>query len=369
MAKRIALPWTQEIFDTSTQGGNVIINADGSVRIWGKSAAVDPNRMFGARAYMQIPVSPGSTLKINGDFSVADIYSHQYGAVAGFHVFTSAGQELLYICAYHTAPTYLGKVGDPNRFLLIVKNAASGSLGERDVLADMAQLGMNTNVTWIQVGPAARANDGSEGGMVGRVDATFSNFVATTTTPPKMNTSIMMETNTYGGTAPYPIYLAATLTDINGAALNGKTVDLYENDVKILSATTAIMGVVEFNFTRNAGVYAYQTRFAGDDSYLASSSNTINITVTTTPSPTTLNLGVSPATGQAPLTFILTAHLLDQSNVGIPAKPIDFYENGTKVGTVKTTTGGLAQRARTKGQGTYSYYAQFAGDSQYQGCP
>jgi hypothetical protein len=70
------------------------------------------------------------------------------------------------------------------------------------------------------------------------------------------------------GSVPLTVELRGLLKDANGNALNGKPIDIYQNGVKIGTATTAQVGAYAYQVTLSQpGTYAFYAYFAGDSTY------------------------------------------------------------------------------------------------------
>ena len=84
----------------------------------------------------------------------------------------------------------------------------------------------------------------------------------------------------YGGTTTATV----TLKDVNGNALSGKTVYLYEGALKITTLTTGTDGTAAYSYTKaTPGTYSLKATFEGDTGYNSITSNAVDITVTSVP--------------------------------------------------------------------------------------
>jgi hypothetical protein len=100
-------------------------------------------------------------------------------------------------------------------------------------------------------------------------------------------------------------------------------------------------------------------------------SNTVTVTVTAPPKrKSILEISVTPTTGAAPLDITISGRLLDQDGItGLPSRSVGIRINDVLVGTVTTDTLGRFSLPYTLANiGTYTIYAEWAGDEYYEGC-
>jgi hypothetical protein len=91
----------------------------------------------------------------------------------------------------------------------------------------------------------------------------------TVTAPAPVQTQLVLTATPPSGTAPLTFILTTALATAGpgGTRIPDKTVDLYENDVKISSGVTSSIGAISWQLTRGQGSYSYYTYFAGDATY------------------------------------------------------------------------------------------------------
>ncbi|MTK64445.1 MAG: hypothetical protein F8N15_07985, partial [Methanobacterium sp.] len=160
------------------------------------------------------------------------------------------------------------------------------------------------------------------------------------------------------------VNLTATLKDGGGNPVTGKTVVFYVNGSSVGSATTDSNGVATFVYilTQSSGSYTIMALFLQDGTYLASNStNSLQVNLKPT------SIIISPVTGYRGDKLNLTATLKDSNTNPLPGKTINFYINGTQVGTATTNTDGTANYLYTINQtsGNYSFLATFTQDGIY----
>jgi hypothetical protein len=73
--------------------------------------------------------------------------------------------------------------------------------------------------------------------------------------------------------------------------------------------------------------------------------------------------------GTEPLDIILRGRLTDAVNGwGLVNRRVYIYENGAQIGYATTDAAGAFVMTVTRNRGTYTYYAEWAGDDTYEGC-
>ncbi|PKL66939.1 MAG: hypothetical protein CVV28_08700, partial [Methanobacteriales archaeon HGW-Methanobacteriales-1] len=163
------------------------------------------------------------------------------------------------------------------------------------------------------------------------------------------------------------VSLSATLTDtLHSLAVNGRLVNFYVNGTLVGNATTNAAGIATLNYVNQflPGTYPIFVDFAGDAGYLASN-GTNNLIVNYTPS---VVYNVLARSGFYGNTVILTASLRNPNTfAALVNKTINFYINGTLVGSNTTSAVGTATWSYTivQGIGIYQILAQFPGDTIY----
>ena len=163
------------------------------------------------------------------------------------------------------------------------------------------------------------------------------------------------------------VSLSATLTDpSHGLNVNGRSLNFYVNGTLVGNATTNAAGIATLNYVNQflPGTYPILVTFAGDAGYLASN-GTNNLIINYTPSSVYNVLARSGFYGN---TVILTASLRNPNTfAALVNKTINFYVNGTLVGSNTTNAAGTATLSYTivQGIGIYQILAQFPGDTIY----
>jgi hypothetical protein len=129
-----------------------------------------------------------------------------------------------------------------------------------------------------------------------------------------------------------------------------------------LSAATASVSVS----TLATGVHPITAVYSGDSTFGASTSPTVNLTITGLAASSTLALTASPAPAVAFQTIQLQASLTS-SFTGAAASlavPVTFFANGISLGTATANSQGIALLpTSTLASGTYTLTATFAGNS------
>jgi len=79
--------------------------------------------------------------------------------------------------------------------------------------------------------------------------------------------------------------------------------------------------------------------------------------------------GYDITSGPEPLDIILRGRLTDAvTGSGLTNRRVYIYENGAQIGYATTDAAGAFVMTVTRNRGTYTYYAEWAGDDQYEGC-
>ena len=179
-------------------------------------------------------------------------------------------------------------------------------------------------------------------------------------------------TNTSLSTAQPVTFTANLSTDIG--PFTAQTVTIYHY-LGGAGPTTDTTGTTDTNgnfaYTTSfatVGAYTYYASFAQTGTYEAATSSVLDVSVT---SNTTVALSVSNAapTTTQPITFTAT---LTAANTGLAGESVTIYHlvNTGVTNDVTATTNGSGQITFTTTIGTagaYTYYATFAGDSNYNG--
>jgi 5-hydroxyisourate hydrolase-like protein (transthyretin family) len=166
--------------------------------------------------------------------------------------------------------------------------------------------------------------------------------------------------------------LSGTLTS-NGTAVPGETITLERVNssgtwVQIGTATTTANGTYSLTYSDSQGVHTYYAIFAGDTTYGPSNVGCSVSVGTITPSTITITTNnTTPAVNQSfTLSGILTVGTAPLSGETITLDRVDPSGTWTQVNTTTTATNGTYSFTRSESsQGTYSYYAVFAGDTAY----
>jgi protocatechuate 3,4-dioxygenase beta subunit len=164
------------------------------------------------------------------------------------------------------------------------------------------------------------------------------------------------------------VQLNVTVVDQAGNKVEGAMVYFYILDGRVGSFvdfnTTDADGVasIYYKFDR-VGRFEFYASFIGDERYNATNSNKINITIGRADS----NITVEDVDGAKGNNLTLTANMTDKDGNPLVNKTVDFYVNGTYVGTNQTGDNGIANFTYLPphaGDGL-EYYGVFKGDGNY----
>jgi protocatechuate 3,4-dioxygenase beta subunit len=175
-----------------------------------------------------------------------------------------------------------------------------------------------------------------------------------------------------------PFTLSGTLTDATGKPLAGEEIDLYRN---VAGQQLQEGNIFQERYTdqngyylfvlneSTSGTYKYTAKFLGDETHAYSPLASVTLSVgTLTPSTITITSNnTTPAVNQSfTLSGILTVGTAPLSGETITLDRVDPSGTWTQVNTTTTATNGTYSFTRSESsQGTYSYYAVFAGDTAY----
>jgi hypothetical protein len=153
--------------------------------------------------------------------------------------------------------------------------------------------------------------------------------------------------------------LVATVSASGTASLSG-TVNFMNGSTVLGSGSVNSSGIATLSITSlPAGTYSLTARYAGNSSYLASTSAAALVTVTASTAPTTIRLVASPnpvTEGQA---LILTA-TVTESGTASPAGTVSFMNGSAVMGTAALNSSGVATLSISSlAVGTYSITAQY----------
>ncbi|HLO04420.1 MAG TPA: Ig-like domain repeat protein, partial [Symbiobacteriaceae bacterium] len=159
--------------------------------------------------------------------------------------------------------------------------------------------------------------------------------------------------------------LTATLIrTADGAKIANATVTFKVNGATVGTGLTDVNGVATYNWKANlaAGTYPIAVDFAGDTFYLATTEGAHTVTVTKAAT-TIVAVDKTVVYGQ---TVALTATLTEAAG-NISGRTVEFFVNGTSIGTGSTNATGVASVNWTANlaAGTYTIKADFAGDTFY----
>ena len=87
--------------------------------------------------------------------------------------------------------------------------------------------------------------------------------------------------------------------------------------------------------------------------------------------PSGITFDVNPITGTVPFNVYISGRLYDaDSLLGLIGRYVQIYKDGAKLGSpISCGSGGTFSKSDTvRDVGAHSYYAEFAGDGEYEGC-
>jgi hypothetical protein len=152
---------------------------------------------------------------------------------------------------------------------------------------------------------------------------------------------------------------------VNYISLQGKSIDFYVNGTKVGSGLVNEDGIATYNYhiLENIGTYDITAIFS-EDSQFTASNNTNTLTV----DPTLTNVTMNPISGYRGDNIPLNAKLWDLIfDIPVNGRTIDFFINGTNVGSNTTDINGIATFSYTivENIGDYVLSTVFNGDEQF----
>ena len=158
---------------------------------------------------------------------------------------------------------------------------------------------------------------------------------------------------------------------VTGQPYDGVPVDVYYNGKLLGGGYTGVDGdYLVSGSIGTAGTYALKAKAMG----VWSDPTTITITAPPEPPPgkipTSITIGVSPASGAPPLDVSIAGVLTrNDTGAGIPNATIRIYRDGVRIASVLTDSYGLyAYYDRGLGSGVYEYYTLYEGSPTLEGC-
>lgn len=118
--------------------------------------------------------------------------------------------------------------------------------------------------------------------------------------------------------------------------------------------------------------YVFEVEFLGDSAYVQSYARA---TCTFMKVGSALSLTVDPMSGNVPLNVLISGKLTRvDTRAGLGGRTVNLYRNAVLVASAKTsvdptTLGNYAFSDTLTEAGSYTYYAEFAGDDLFAGCP
>ena len=160
-----------------------------------------------------------------------------------------------------------------------------------------------------------------------------------------------------------PVTFTATVSATSGAVPNGEMVTFY-NGSNTLGAAPASYGLAVFTTSSlPTGNNSITASYAGDGTYLPSTSRVLSQSVKLNPSNTTITSSLNPSTYGQSVTF--TVSVAPQSGSGTPTGAVVIKNGATAIGTVTLSNGGGYFTAPGLAAGTLSIGALYSGDPNF----
>ena len=189
---------------------------------------------------------------------------------------------------------------------------------------------------------------------IGNEDYTGTNSNNASAAFSKLTTVITVTSGSITGKKGDTKQLTVILTNENGIAIEGQTVEFYVNGELVGQNTTDVNGVAVYAYKlKTVGDFEYNATFLGDENYF--DSNSTNSTITTNVGD--LTIIVVDVSGKFNDTIVLNATVIDQNGAPVSGIVVDFYIGDNKIGSNTTNDQGIAY---------YEYYLTSAGNFVYK---
>jgi hypothetical protein len=170
--------------------------------------------------------------------------------------------------------------------------------------------------------------------------------------------------NSIAGLKNSLVNLIATITDNNGNPISGKTIQFLVDGITVGSNVTDATGTATLShqLTESIGAHTLLAKFTEDNTY-ATSQNTSTLNVGAIPTNITLN----SIAGLKNSLVNLIATITDNSGNPISGETIQFFVNGTNVGSNVTDATGTATLSHQLNEslGLHTLVAKFTEDGTY----
>jgi hypothetical protein len=195
------------------------------------------------------------------------------------------------------------------------------------------------------------------------------NYLSSTSAAVSVTVSSQATTTTTSLTAtPNPVATGQILTltaDVQGTGSTapGGTVSFLSGSTPLGTAPLNSSGVATLTITTlSVGTYSLTAQYAGNASFLSSTSGAVSVTVSSQAAATTTTLTASPNPVLAGQTLTLTAAVQGIGNIA-PTGTVNFLNGSALLGTATLNSSGVATLTTTSlAAETYSLTAQYSGD-------
>lgn len=138
----------------------------------------------------------------------------------------------------------------------------------------------------------------------------------------------------------------------------GKTVKIYENDVLLATVTTGVNGVFRLSdlYKSSTGVFTYQAKYEGDETYSRSSSE--RITVRVVKRNAVLSMSVQDDSVIYGEDIVLNG-TLKYNGSNISDASVKIYKGNTLIDTISASTGTFRKTISGVSVGTHDFHAVF----------
>jgi Bacterial Ig-like domain (group 3)/Right handed beta helix region len=188
-----------------------------------------------------------------------------------------------------------------------------------------------------------------------------SGAVVIVVSPAVVSTSTSLTVSSASIAANSPVTLTAFVKPASGAATPTGSVNFYNGSAKIGTAVLSAGSATLTTSTLPAGTASITAAFAGTSTFKASTSSTLNITISPVALDTTITLATPSSNVQQGSILTLSANVKASSGTVSPTGTVTFFEGSQPIGTASLSSGiaTLSKPALVPGRQTFS--ANYAG--------
>jgi hypothetical protein len=159
------------------------------------------------------------------------------------------------------------------------------------------------------------------------------------------------------------VKFTATVSPVSGSIPNGETVTFYDGTTTLGSAPTSSAVAVFTTSSLAAGSHSITATYAGDGTYLSSTSHVFYQSVQLNPTNATVASSLNLSTYGQAVTFTVT--VTPQSGTGTPTGNVSIKNGATPIGSITLNNGAGALTISSLPAGSLSINASYSGDTSF----